>query len=146
MGIRNNTLSEKLQLDPRLALVSAITLVRKSEAVKLQQPLLRGKPDTPVGAVNKSRGGITRSSKNHPGASPTSHKPQLVRQAPPHDRSARDKCAKNAITKVTSELSVKANLLESMGCVHLLMMQFLRTLVRVIVKLTLQGSLHRYGS
>ena len=62
VGIRNNTLSEKLQLDSRLTLDSAITQVRQSEAVKQQQPLLRGKPDTPVGAVNKSRGGITRGS------------------------------------------------------------------------------------
>ena len=56
VGIRNSKLSEKLQLDPNLTLASAITHVRQSEAVKLQQPLLRGKPDTPVGAVQKAKG------------------------------------------------------------------------------------------
>ena len=56
VGIRNSGLSEKLQLDPNLTLDSAITQVRHSEAVKSQQPLLRGKPDTPVGAVHRGRG------------------------------------------------------------------------------------------
>ena len=40
VGIRNSTLSEKLQLDPRLTLDTCITQVRQSEAVKQQQPLL----------------------------------------------------------------------------------------------------------
>ena len=81
VGIRNSTLLEKLQLDPRLTLDSAITQVRQSEAVKQQQSLLRGKPDTPVGAINKLRGGITQvpGSSNSRGANPntttTSHKP-----------------------------------------------------------------------
>ena len=48
VGIRNSTLSEKLQLDSRLTLESAIAQVRHSEAVKQQQSLLRGKPDTPL--------------------------------------------------------------------------------------------------
>ena len=56
MGICNTRLSEKLQLDPNLTLDSAITQARQSEAVKLQQPLLRGKPDTPVGTVQRGRG------------------------------------------------------------------------------------------
>ena len=72
VGIRNSTLLEKLQLDPRLTLDTCIT---QSEAVKQQQPLLRGKPDTPVGAVNKFRG-RPRVIKNSPGAGPTSPKPQ----------------------------------------------------------------------
>ena len=42
VGIRNSALSEKLQLDPRLTLDSAISQVRQSEAIKQQQPLLRG--------------------------------------------------------------------------------------------------------
>ena len=57
VGIKSNSLSEKLQLDSTLTLEKAITQVRQTEAVKKQQPLLRGKPDTPVGAVNKGRGG-----------------------------------------------------------------------------------------
>ena len=60
VGIRNSALSEKLQLDPRLTLDSAITQVRQAEAVKQQQPLLRGKPDTPVGAVKRGKGGPGR--------------------------------------------------------------------------------------
>jgi hypothetical protein len=80
VGVHNSTLSEKLQLDSRLTLDSAITQVRQSEAAKEQQPLVQGKPDTPVGAVDKSRGGTrdTMRGKNSPGGGPaTSHKPQV---------------------------------------------------------------------
>ena len=57
VGILDCKLSEKLQLDPDLTLASAVTKVRQAEAVKLQQPLLRGKPDTPVGVVQRWRCG-----------------------------------------------------------------------------------------
>ena len=49
VGIRNSTLSEKLQLDSELTLDKAIAWVWQSETVKQQQSLLRGKLDTPVG-------------------------------------------------------------------------------------------------
>ena len=59
VGIRNTTLSEKLQLEADLTLDRALTQARQSEAVKQQQPLLRtgseAKGDTPVGAVHKGR-------------------------------------------------------------------------------------------
>ena len=61
VGIRNSALSERLQLDTRLTLDGAISQVRQAEAVKQQQPLLRGKPDTPVGAVQRTRGGYRAS-------------------------------------------------------------------------------------
>ena len=51
VGIRNGALSEKLQLNADLTLQTAITQVRQAEAVKKQQPLVRGTPDIPVGAV-----------------------------------------------------------------------------------------------
>ena len=57
VGIRSSSLSEKLQLDAELTLARAVTQVRQAEAVKLQQPLVRLKPDTPVGAVWSGRGG-----------------------------------------------------------------------------------------
>ena len=68
VGIRDASLAEKLQLDSELTLTKAVTLVRQAEAVKQQQPLLRGqnhtagvkKPDTPVGAVLKGRSGYGR--------------------------------------------------------------------------------------
>ena len=41
-GLRDNRLSEKLQLDSKLTLTIAISLARESEMVKKQQPLLRG--------------------------------------------------------------------------------------------------------
>jgi len=41
VGIRNAQLSEKLQLDRKLTLATAITQVRQSETVKLQQSILR---------------------------------------------------------------------------------------------------------
>ena len=88
VGIRNSTLSEKLQLDSRLTLESAIAQVRHSEAVKQQQSLLRGKPDTPVGAVHKIRGGTRPAKYNQArceGRSTTSHRPN-------RQHSARDSC------------------------------------------------------
>ena len=62
VGLRNLSLSEKLQLDAGLTLATAVTKVRQAEAVKKQQPLLRGetlatagrKLDLPVGAVTPS--------------------------------------------------------------------------------------------
>jgi hypothetical protein len=41
VGIRDDKLSEKMQLDPDLTLEKAISLARQSEAVKKQQPLIR---------------------------------------------------------------------------------------------------------
>ena len=59
VGIRNVALSEKLQLKADLTLERAVTEVRQSEAVKMQQPLLRTgsetKGDTLVGRVNKGK-------------------------------------------------------------------------------------------
>ena len=56
--IRNRGQSEKLQLDSKLTLESAVTQVRQAEAVKLQQSVLRGShAEIPVGAVQRYRGG-----------------------------------------------------------------------------------------
>jgi hypothetical protein len=59
VGIRNTALSEKMQLQSDLDLQKAIKQAREAEAIKLQQPLLRGggekKHDTPVAAVNKGK-------------------------------------------------------------------------------------------
>ena len=59
VGIRNTSLSERMQLQPDLDLKKAVTQVRQAEAIKQQQPLLRsgsvGKPDTPVGTVHQDR-------------------------------------------------------------------------------------------
>lgn len=56
VGIRDDKLSEKMQLDPDLTLEKAISLARQSEAVKKQQPLIRGQiePEANLDAV-KSR-------------------------------------------------------------------------------------------
>ena len=57
VGIRNTSLSERLQLDPKLTLESAVTQVRQSETVKQQQAVLRGSStlaqEIPVGAVQR---------------------------------------------------------------------------------------------
>ena len=59
VGIRNTSLSERMQLQPDLDLEKAVTQVRQAEAIKQQQPLLRsgsvGKPDTPVDTVHQGR-------------------------------------------------------------------------------------------
>ena len=73
VGIRNSKLSEKLQLDPDLTLASAITQVRQSEAVKLQQSVIRGKPDTPVGSLQRGKGGL-RPNKGSQNSVDSSHK------------------------------------------------------------------------
>ena len=65
VGLLSASLSEKLQLDPALTLEKAITQARQAEAIKLQQPLIRGegavKPDLPVGAVQQGRPSQNRS-------------------------------------------------------------------------------------
>ena len=65
VGIRNPTLAEKLQLDSTLTLSKAVAAVRQAEAIKKQQPLIRGgnhsmKPDTPVGVVQQKRADVQR--------------------------------------------------------------------------------------
>ena len=93
VGIRNSTLSEKLQLDSRLTLESAIAQVRHSEAVKQQQSLLRGKPDTPVVAVHKIRGGTSPAKFNQglfEGRSTTSHRQNRQHRA----RDSCNRCGK----------------------------------------------------
>lgn len=55
VGIYNSKLSERSQLNTDLSLASAVSQVRQSEAIKSQQSL-RGKPDTPVGVVQRTRG------------------------------------------------------------------------------------------
>ena len=42
VGLRDRKLSEKLQLDPKLSLESAILMARQNETVKKQQPVVRG--------------------------------------------------------------------------------------------------------
>ena len=74
VGIRNSTLSEKLQLDPGLTLDTAVTKVRQFEAVRQQQPLLRGKPDTPVGAIQRDKG-RQRANKGSRNSVASGHKP-----------------------------------------------------------------------
>ena len=95
VGIRNRGQSEKLQLDSKLTLESAVTQVRQAEAVKLQQSVLRGShAEIPVGAVQRYRGG--RKGKPYAGASQgsqnsvaTDSKPkgcQRCGKFPAHDR------------------------------------------------------------
>ena len=59
VGLLSARLSEKFQLDAELTLEKAITQVRQAEAIKFQQSVIRGegagKPDIPVGSVNKRR-------------------------------------------------------------------------------------------
>ena len=44
VGLLDDTLSEKLQLDARLTLETAVTIARQSEEVHKQQTVVRGKP------------------------------------------------------------------------------------------------------
>ena len=112
MGICNSKLSKKLQLDPDLTLASTITQVRQSETIKSQQPLLHGKPDTPVGAVQKGRGGL-RPNRGSPNSVASSHKygkDSCLRcgRYPAHEKAQclpMTRFAETATSVVTSELS-----------------------------------------
>ena len=100
VGIRNNALSEKMQLDSELTLSKAIAQVRQSEAVKQQQPLLRGQHDAPVGAVKRGRGGPNKGNKPNTDNTGTAHKQRCTRcgRNPTHNRAvcpARDKTCDN---------------------------------------------------
>lgn len=79
VGIRNKALSEKLQLDADLTLDRAVTQARQSEAIKQQQPLLRGLQDAPVGAVGRGRGRTRRSSHNTSAGRPNLHNASVGR-------------------------------------------------------------------
>ena len=104
VGIRNSSLSEKLQPDAGLTLDKAITQVRQAEAVKQQQPLLRGKPDTPVGAVRQGKGWPNRTKPSNTDSTTRKQGQQMCTRcgrSPPHNRAvcpARDqtcdKCGK----------------------------------------------------
>ena len=59
VGLRDTSLAEKLPLDEKLTLEKAITRAREAEAVRQQQPVVRGeetkKPEIPVGAIQKGK-------------------------------------------------------------------------------------------
>ena len=55
VGLRDNRVSEKLQLDPDLALKRALTQTRQHEGVKLQQSVIRGQKSESVDTVKLKR-------------------------------------------------------------------------------------------
>ena len=139
VGIRDASLSEKLQLDPELTLSKAVTRVRQAEAVKQQQPLLRSgghsegvkKLGTMVGAVLQKRRGQGRSqqsSRPNPrqekhgaadGRLPSKSVCGRCGKSPPHDRQqcpARDavchKCAKRGHYQSVCRSTVKVGELQ----------------------------------
>ena len=72
VGIRDVTLSERLQMDSTLNLEKAITSVRQSKAVKSQQATLRGHLQEDS-SVNTIKGGSHRS---QPNQKPWNSRPQ----------------------------------------------------------------------
>ena len=84
VGICDSKLSEKLQLDPDLTLDKAVAQVRQAEAVKQQQPVIRGDATyAPVGAVHKASGNSGRKMRvPTPGCQETCHR---CGYSPPHD-------------------------------------------------------------
>ena len=58
VGIWDTSLSEKLQMDPKLDLQKAINTMHQSEAVKMQQAAIRGRAittDKAIDALHKTR-------------------------------------------------------------------------------------------
>ena len=106
-GIKDASLSLKLQLIETLTLEKALTMVREAEAIKSQQPLLRDdqrekKSDTTttVSAVRKKGPGPNKGTSKQPNAKAVCFR---CGRSPPHDRQrcpARDvkchKCSKRA--------------------------------------------------
>ena len=106
VGIRNSTLSEKMQLDSELTLAKAVTQVRQAEAVKQQQSLLRSQHDAPIGVVKRGKGGTKSKKPNHTthvnNGGTTIRQPRQMcnrcGRSPPHNRSvcpAHDKTCDN---------------------------------------------------
>ena len=98
-GMRDFALSLKLQLDDKLTLDKAVAQAREAEAIKKQQPTLRGdqkeKVETPanVGAVHKKIGGQDRGQRSNRRGPGGARRQVGGRQActrcgrsPPHDR------------------------------------------------------------
>lgn len=86
VGINNSSLAEKLQLDSKLTLATAITQVRQAEAVKQQQPALRGTVnDTRVGSVQSKQ-----HTKSKPKQTPQKSKPDTK---PSNSRPENSKCS-----------------------------------------------------
>ena len=113
VGIRDATLSFKLQLEDKLILEKAITQVREAETIKKQQPLLRGERQekteatVPVSSIQKKASKQLRAWKGSGGCNQLASRPNnrfvcsRCGKSPPHDRQhcpARDttchKCAK----------------------------------------------------
>ena len=68
VGLLNDTLSEKLQLDSKLTLEIAVTTARQIEEVHKQQPVVRGKPsdhNTELVDTVHSRKGVNRQKSEH---------------------------------------------------------------------------------
>ena len=101
VGLRDASLSEKLQLDEKLTLEKAITRAREAETVRLQQPVVRGEEtkthEIPVGAVQRSKPPQSRGPNG--GRSQQNRQISCYRcgKTPAHDR---QRCpAKDAICK-----------------------------------------------
>ena len=91
VGIRDNKLSQKMQLEPDLTLKKAIDLARQCESVKKQQPTVRGQ-DTEQMAVEAIRKRHGRQQSKNPISSSTNpalnhiHSCTRCGQSPKHDK------------------------------------------------------------
>ena len=91
VGIRDNSLSQKMQLEPNLTLIKAIELARQSESVKKQQPTVRGqeKEQMAVEVIRKKPGRLPSRNPNLPGTNPPlnrNHGCTRCGQLPKHDK------------------------------------------------------------
>lgn len=70
IGIRDNRLSEKMQMESDLTLEKAVSLARQSESVKIQQPTVRGEVQQET-AIEAVKGANKSFQKNKQGMPPT---------------------------------------------------------------------------
>ena len=86
VGIKDAKLSEKLQLNSKLTLETAITEVRQSEQVKKQQAVVRGEDTAAVEAVRSGSRLRQKPRNKFAGATPKPQTCTRCGKAPPHSK------------------------------------------------------------
>ena len=95
VGLRDHKLSEKLQLDAGLTLEKALAQARQHEAVKAQQPILRGHKSESVDAVKTKP--LRSNKRDKKSVTKTTSQQQLCKRCS-RDNHPRDNCpARDAI-------------------------------------------------
>ena len=103
VGIRDATMSEKLQLDSKLTLEKAKTTIRQQEAVKEQQSILKGPEGANLDAMQRGKGRGRQRDRRDRGSQPRNGRPptNASRGSEMHKRSTKQctRCGKEQHTR-----------------------------------------------